>query len=171
MEHVHAQAQVAWLFEAVVHVVKAAAAAATALPLPLLQSNRWLTGAAPNAMAIGLAHQQGVQLPAGDWVTWVKGACMPALLIMAVTPLAVFGMYKPAIQRTPEAPKQAKLKLKVGLGVYMYQVYARFAIECQLLSAAKDYRVCMCLWPFRFPAGAKQHCGLRFGAERAVLRS
>jgi hypothetical protein len=32
---------------------------------------------------------------------------------MAVTPLAVFGMYKPTIQRTPEAPRQAKEKLKV----------------------------------------------------------
>ncbi|WIA16877.1 hypothetical protein OEZ85_013807 [Tetradesmus obliquus] len=75
-------------------------------------SAMWLTGAAPNAMAIGLAHQQGVVLPGGDWVTWVKGACVPSLLIMAVTPLAVFGMYKPNICKTPEAPKQARMKLK-----------------------------------------------------------
>jgi DASS family divalent anion:Na+ symporter len=74
-----------------------------------------LTGAAPNALAIGLARQQGVILPAGDWVTWVKGACLPALLIMAVTPLTVFGLFKPTITRTPEAPKQAKEKLKVRL--------------------------------------------------------
>jgi hypothetical protein len=30
-------------------------------------SAMWLTGAAPNTLAIGLAKQQGVQLPGGAW--------------------------------------------------------------------------------------------------------
>lgn len=74
-------------------------------------SAMWYTGAAPNALAIGLARQQGVELPAGDWVTWVKGSWLPALVIMAITPLAVFWLYPPRVRATPSAPQAARRAL------------------------------------------------------------
>lgn len=38
----------------------------------------------------------------GDWVLWVKGSCVPALTLMAVTPLAVYALFPPRIKKTPE---------------------------------------------------------------------
>jgi DASS family divalent anion:Na+ symporter len=45
-------------------------------------------------------------------VVWVKGACVPALLSMAATPLLVIWIYPPLIKKTPEAPTHARQALK-----------------------------------------------------------
>jgi DASS family divalent anion:Na+ symporter len=69
-------------------------------------------GAAPNPLALSLAKQQGVVLPGGDWTTWVKGSCIPALVIMSITPVVVLLLYPPRIRQTPEGPQEARGALK-----------------------------------------------------------
>jgi len=40
------------------------------------------------------------------------GACVPALVIMALTPLLVLWLYPPQITKTPEAPRHARTALQ-----------------------------------------------------------
>ena len=43
---------------------------------------------------------------------WLKAACVPAIVGLAVTPLLVYKLFPPEIKDTPEAPAAAAAKLK-----------------------------------------------------------
>ena len=49
----------------------------------------FLTAAAQNLLCMKLAAELGVVIPS-PWVTWFKGALVPALLGLLVTPLIMF---------------------------------------------------------------------------------
>lgn len=49
----------------------------------------FLTAAAQNLLCMKLAAELGVNIPS-PWVTWFKGAAVPALLGLLITPLIMF---------------------------------------------------------------------------------
>ncbi|EIE27528.1 Sodium/sulfate symporter [Coccomyxa subellipsoidea C-169] len=71
----------------------------------------FLTAAAQNLLCMKLAAELGVNIPS-PWVTWFKGAAVPALLGLLITPLIMYKLVPPEVKDTPEAPKQAKEKLR-----------------------------------------------------------
>ncbi|GAX76217.1 hypothetical protein CEUSTIGMA_g3661.t1 [Chlamydomonas eustigma] len=71
----------------------------------------FLTGAAQNILAISIASQMGVVIP-DTWMTWFKGAVVPAVLGMIMIPAMVFVMAPPGMKTSPEAPAEAAARLK-----------------------------------------------------------
>lgn len=54
----------------------------------------FLTAAAQNLLCMKLATELGVVIP-NPWVTWFKGALVPALLGLLITPLIIFKVRPP----------------------------------------------------------------------------
>eukprot|EP00884_Botryococcus_braunii_P021533 jgi/Botrbrau1/8063/Bobra.13_2s0032.1 len=74
-------------------------------------SAMFATGAAQNSLAISIARDAGVDM-SGEWVTWIKGAFVPAFIAGVVTPLIVYFLAPPKLKKTPDAPLAAAAKLK-----------------------------------------------------------
>ncbi|XP_047968332.1 dicarboxylate transporter 2.1, chloroplastic-like [Salvia hispanica] len=71
----------------------------------------FLTAAAQNLLCVKLAESLGVKIT-DRWVTWLKIACMPALVSLLVTPAILYKIYPPEIKSTPDAPAMARQKLE-----------------------------------------------------------
>jgi L-tartrate/succinate antiporter len=79
----------------------------------MVTSSMFLTGLAPNTMAIAMiAKAIGVTVP---WMVWFKGFLPVGLLLIAVQPLLLYAIYPPQIKDAPEAPRWAAEQLK-GMG-------------------------------------------------------
>ncbi|CAK9040461.1 unnamed protein product [Durusdinium trenchii] len=74
-------------------------------------SSLWLYGAATNLLMLRLAAELGYVVNA-PFTSWLKASCVPALAAMVLTPLVAFVAMPPKVKRTPEAPKEAKKKLR-----------------------------------------------------------
>lgn len=70
----------------------------------------FLTAAAQNLLCLKFAESLGVKISA-KWVTWFKGASLPALISLLVTPFIVYKIFPPQIKHTPDAPHMATSKL------------------------------------------------------------
>lgn len=71
----------------------------------------WLFGAAQNLLALRLASQLGYALPS-PFTTWLVANSLPALVAMILTPLVVLKALPPESKLTPDAPEEAKRRLK-----------------------------------------------------------
>lgn len=83
--------------------------ALTGYNMDLAVSVIFLTGAAPNAMAVQLAMEQGVDI---SWTGWLMAALLPGIIGVILVPIILYFTYPPEVKKTPEAPKQAVEKLK-----------------------------------------------------------
>ncbi|MFT0847820.1 anion permease [Actinomycetaceae bacterium L2_0104] len=83
--------------------------ALTGYNMDLAVSVIFLTGAAPNAMAVQLAMEQGVSL---TWTGWFLAAAVPGIIGVILVPLILYFTHAPEVKKTPEAPRQAAEKLK-----------------------------------------------------------
>jgi len=71
----------------------------------------WLYGAAQNLLALRLAAQLGYTV-SSPFITWVTITSVPALAAMALTPLVAYKALPPEDKDTPEAPEEARRRLK-----------------------------------------------------------
>ena len=71
----------------------------------------YMTGAAQNLLCLKLAAELGVSI-ANPFVTWIKVACVPCILMLLASPVVIYKLSPPGIQDTPEAPVQASEKLQ-----------------------------------------------------------
>ncbi|GAA0145669.1 hypothetical protein Leryth_013949 [Lithospermum erythrorhizon] len=71
----------------------------------------FLTAAAQNLLCLNLAESVGVEIP-NRWVSWLKGACIPALLTLLASPYIVYKLYPPETKKTIDAPSMAKRRLE-----------------------------------------------------------
>lgn len=71
----------------------------------------FLTGAAQNLLCLKLAAELGVVVP-DAWMTWFKGALVPALLGCLTVPWLIYKMQPPELKNTPEAPALATKRLE-----------------------------------------------------------
>ncbi|MBT9137282.1 MAG: Citrate carrier [Firmicutes bacterium] len=73
-------------------------------------SSMFLTGLAPNLLAIGListAYKINI-----SWSQWLMGFLPIGILLMLVLPWVVYKLYPPSITTSPEAPTWARAELK-----------------------------------------------------------
>ncbi|XAR73441.1 hypothetical protein NMG60_11007407 [Bertholletia excelsa] len=71
----------------------------------------FLTAAAQNLLCVKLAESVGVKI-SNQWLSWLKAACLPALISLSVTPFILYKIFPPEIKHTPDAPAMAKQKLE-----------------------------------------------------------
>eukprot|EP00238_Polyblepharides_amylifera_P003665 CAMPEP_0196582292 /NCGR_PEP_ID=MMETSP1081-20130531/38502_1 /TAXON_ID=36882 /ORGANISM="Pyramimonas amylifera, Strain CCMP720" /LENGTH=562 /DNA_ID=CAMNT_0041902817 /DNA_START=94 /DNA_END=1779 /DNA_ORIENTATION=+ len=72
----------------------------------------FMTAAAQNMLTMKLGQEVAGITIASPWLTWLKGACVPAMITLLLTPLLLYYVYPPEIKSTPEAPAEADKKLK-----------------------------------------------------------
>jgi divalent anion:Na+ symporter, DASS family len=73
-----------------------------------LSSALWFTAMAANPLGAAIVGQAGVRVEFGSWFV---AACVPTLVTMAVMPLLLFGLIRPEVKSTPEAPAAARSAL------------------------------------------------------------
>ncbi|MGO1590820.1 MAG: anion permease [Ancrocorticia sp.] len=83
--------------------------ALTGYNMDLAVSVIFLTGAAPNAMAVQLAMEQGVDI---SWTGWFLAALIPGVVGVLLVPIILYFTYPPEVKRTPDAPQHAAAQLK-----------------------------------------------------------
>jgi len=83
----------------------------TQLQCSVASSSLFLTGAAQSFLCLRLASEMGVVVAGAPFVAWLKGASIPALASLALTPLALFWAMPPGLRSTPEAPVAAQRRL------------------------------------------------------------
>jgi len=85
----------------------------TALAATMITSSMFLTGLAPNTLAIALiAKGIGVNIP---WMLWFKGFLPVGVVLLLIQPLLLYVLYPPEIKHAPEAPRWAAEQLR-GMG-------------------------------------------------------
>jgi L-tartrate/succinate antiporter len=82
----------------------------TALAATMVTSSMFLTGLAPNTMAIAIiAKAIGITIP---WMEWFKGFLPVGIILLLVQPLLLYWIYPPQIKQAPEAPRWAAAQLR-----------------------------------------------------------
>ena len=94
-----------------------------------LSSALWLTAMAANPAGAKLAVEHGVQV---TFASWALAASLPVLACSVLIPWLLFRVMKPEVQRTPDAPQQARAALatlgpmkrleKITLAVFVVMV-------------------------------------------------
>ena len=81
----------------------------TAMAASIVTSSLFVTGMAPNVLALTLAHSvAGVTI---TWTDWFVGFAPVGVLLLAVLPLLLYRIYPPGIKNAPEAPIWARAQL------------------------------------------------------------
>ncbi len=71
-------------------------------------SGMFMTGMAPNLVAVALAKSLGVHL---SWMGWFVAGVVPGLISLICVPLIIYKMYPPEIKDTPNAKEWADKEL------------------------------------------------------------
>ncbi|KIZ00173.1 Putative malate transporter yflS, partial [Monoraphidium neglectum] len=74
-------------------------------------SAMWYLGGAQTPVGVTLAAEQGVVVPS-PFTTYLKGSCVPAAVLIALIPLAVYYLVPPEVTSTPWAQQEARERLK-----------------------------------------------------------
>lgn len=75
----------------------------------------YMTGAAQNLLTLKIAAEVSGQAMASPFLDWLKAACVPAIVCLAITPILVFKLMPPTLQQTPDAPDEARERIaKMG---------------------------------------------------------
>lgn len=82
----------------------------TAFATTCLTSSMFLTGLAPNLLALSLVKQTAkIDI---TWVQWFMGLLPVGLLLFALVPFLVYKIYPPELKASPEVPEWAARELK-----------------------------------------------------------
>lgn len=82
----------------------------TALAVTCVTSSMFLTGLAPNVLAVALAAQSlNVSI---SWVDWFKGFAPAGTVLFLIVPVLLYKIYPPEIKESPEAPRWAAEELR-----------------------------------------------------------
>ena len=82
----------------------------TALAVSFITSSMFITGLAPNALAITIIEQEAhVRI---SWLQWFVGFAPIGLTLLALTPLVLYVVYPPSIRTAPAVPRWAADQLR-----------------------------------------------------------
>ena len=82
----------------------------TALAVSFVTSSMFITGLAPNALAITVIEQTAhVRI---SWLQWFVGFAPVGLTLLVLTPLVLYVIYPPSIRAAPEVPRWAADQLR-----------------------------------------------------------
>jgi L-tartrate/succinate antiporter len=102
----------------------------TSLAITCVTSSMFLTGLAPNVLAVGLIGKTtGVTL---SWTEWFVGFLPVGLALFLLTPMLLFWLYPPEVKSAPEAPKWAAEEL-TKLGPMAAREYALLGLVLAIL--------------------------------------
>ena len=91
-----------------------------ALATTCVSSSIFLTGAAPNPLALELSAKSGIV--AANWGTWFLAFLPVGLILFIITPLLTYVFCKPEVKGSPEIAAWAKDEYKkLGSDVYKRQ--------------------------------------------------
>ncbi|WEV44421.1 DASS family sodium-coupled anion symporter [Lactobacillus sp. ESL0684] len=76
----------------------------TAFHANVLSTALFITGAAPNMVAVQMAAQKGYSM---TWISWFVAAIVPVLVATIIIPIVIYKIYPPEIKETPNAEKWA----------------------------------------------------------------
>jgi len=83
----------------------------TALAASFITSSMFITGLAPNALAISIIEKTlAVRI---SWLDWFKGFAPVGVALLAIVPLVLYKIYPPGIRTAPEVPKWAADQLRL----------------------------------------------------------
>lgn len=88
-----------------------------------VSSSMFITGAAPNALLIGFAHEY-IEI---TWAKWFFGFLPGAIILIIIAPLISYFLYKPTITKNSEVTKWAAQELST-LGKLSYKELALIAL-------------------------------------------
>lgn len=74
-----------------------------------VSSALWLTAMVANPLGSALARDAGIDISFGRWLL---AASVPAVCAMGVLPLVLYGLIRPEVRATPEAPAAARRALR-----------------------------------------------------------
>lgn len=81
----------------------------TAFATTAVTSSMFLTGLAPNPLAVSLVQQTaGIEI---TWVIWLRGILPVAAPLVLLLPLITYVLYPPDVRRSPEIPRWAAREL------------------------------------------------------------
>ena len=82
----------------------------TALAVSFITSSMFITGLAPNALAITIIEETAkVEI---SWLQWFIGFAPIGFVLLALTPLVLYVIYPPSIRTAPEVPRWAADQLR-----------------------------------------------------------
>lgn len=82
----------------------------TALAVSFVTSSMFITGLAPNALAITIIRNTAkIEI---SWLQWFVGFAPIGLTLLALTPLVLYVIYPPSIRTAPEVPRWAADQLR-----------------------------------------------------------
>jgi L-tartrate/succinate antiporter len=91
-----------------------------ALAITFVTSSMFMTGMAPNVLAIGLANNAlKVSIP---WIAWFIGFLPVGIILFLLVPFLLYKIYPPEIKSTPKAPEWASEQLKAMGGITRKEV-------------------------------------------------
>jgi L-tartrate/succinate antiporter len=83
----------------------------TAMTASFITSSMFITGLAPNALAITIIEQTiGVRI---SWMQWFAGFAPVGIVLLALAPVVLYKIYPPDIRTSPEAAKWAAEELRL----------------------------------------------------------
>ncbi len=82
----------------------------TGLATACVSSSIFLTGQAPNPLALSLLHDQGVQVV--DWSSWLIAFAPVGIILFLITPLMCYFIYPPEVKGSSEVVEWAKEESK-----------------------------------------------------------
>jgi L-tartrate/succinate antiporter len=82
----------------------------TAFAIQCVTSSMFLTGVAPNVLAVGLINS--ILKVSVQWVTWFLGFFPVGIILFLLVPVLLYKIYPPEIKSSPEAPRWASEQLK-----------------------------------------------------------
>ena len=82
----------------------------TALAVSFVTSSMFLTGLAPNALAVSIIEQT-IQVRI-SWVQWFVGFAPIGVTLLALVPLVLYVVYPPEIRNAPQVPRWAADQLR-----------------------------------------------------------
>jgi L-tartrate/succinate antiporter len=103
----------------------------TALAVSFVTSSMFITGLAPNALAISII-QQTIKVEI-SWVDWFVGFAPVGFTLLALTPLVLYRLYPPDIRTAPEVPRWAAEQLRL-MGPMTRQELTLFALVASALA-------------------------------------
>lgn len=111
----------------------------TALAVSFVTSSMFITGLAPNALAITIIEETaGVEI---SWLQWVIGFAPIGFTLLVLTPLVLYVIYPPSIRTAPEVPRWAADQIR-QMGPITRKEVILLVLVCSALAlwiAATDY--------------------------------
>jgi DASS family divalent anion:Na+ symporter len=104
----------------------------------IITSAMFLTAMASNPLVQSLALKEGIEI---SWNTWALGAIVPGIISLALLPLSIYVLHKPAITISPDAPKHALTALKEMGKLSLHEIIMTITLAGLIIGWVLDKKI------------------------------